>query len=179
MIQKILLLLGIVILGLLSFVASRPENFKVSRSASMNAPSDRIEAEVIDFHRWSQWSPWAPLDPKALLTFSGADLGVGAVFHWAGNQEVGEGEMKITEYIAGERVLIEINFTKPFQASNKIEFDFKSEGTKTVVTWSMSGKNNFISKAMGLLINCDKMVGDKYEQGLSNLKKLVEAPSPL
>jgi hypothetical protein len=33
----------------------------------------------------------------------------------------------------------------------------------------MSGKNNFMGKAIGLLMNCDRMIGGQFEQGLANL----------
>jgi hypothetical protein len=55
------------------------------------------------------------------------------------------------------------------------EFSFKPEGDKTVVTWAMYGTNNFIGKAVSLLMNCDKMVGGQFEKGLASIKTLVEA----
>ena len=54
------------------------------------------------------------------------------------------------------------------------EFTFKSQGDQTVVTWSMSGKNNFFSKAFGLFVNCDKMVGGDFEKGLATMKSVTE-----
>ena len=43
----------------------------------------------------------------------------------------------------------------------------------------MAGQNTFITKAVGLLMNCDKMVGGQFEQGLGSIKSIVEAePSP-
>ena len=43
------------------------------------------------------------------------------------------------------------------------------------VTWSMLGKNNFMSKAFHLVMNMDKMVGGDFEKGLASLKGVVEA----
>jgi hypothetical protein len=39
----------------------------------------------------------------------------------------------------------------------------------------MSGRNNFIGKAFGLFVDCDKMVGGQFEKGLASMKAIVEA----
>jgi hypothetical protein len=57
------------------------------------------------------------------------------------------------------------------------EFTFKPEGNQTVVTWTMTGKNNFIAKAMSLVMDCDKMVGGQFEKGLASIKSIAEAPA--
>jgi hypothetical protein len=44
-----------------------------------------------------------------------------------------------------------------------------------VVTWSMTGKNNFVFKAVGPFMNGDKMVGGMFEEALANLKTITEA----
>ena len=67
--------------------------------------------------------------------------------------------MTITESRPGEVVVFRLDFKKPFEATNTAEFSFVPEGEATVVTWSMFGTNNFISKAVGLFLDCDKMVG--------------------
>ena len=58
--------------------------------------------------------------------------------------------------------------------TNSTEFTFKPEGNQTVVSWSMFGKNNFMGKAMGLIMDCDKMLGGQFEQGLANMKSAAE-----
>jgi hypothetical protein len=60
-------------------------------------------------------------------------------------------------------------------ASNTAEFTFKPEGNRTIVTWSMAGRNYFMFKAVGLFMNCDKRVGGQSEQGLAQLKSVAEA----
>jgi len=97
------------------------------------------------------------------------------MFRWAGNKEVGEGSMTITESRPSERIRIKLEFLKPFRDTATTEFTFKPEGDQTTVTWSMAGENNFMSKAVCLFMDMDKMVGGKYEEGLATLKSLVEA----
>ena len=108
-------------------------------------------------------------------TYEGALAGSGAIYTWAGNNEVGEGRMAIIESRPSELIRVKLEFFKPFAATNTAEFTFKPEANQTVVTWSMFGKNNFMSKAIGLFMNCDKMVGGQFEQGLANLQSVTVA----
>jgi hypothetical protein len=108
-------------------------------------------------------------------TYSGPPAGVGAMTSWAGNHEVGEGRMTITESRPGELVRIKLEFLKPFAATNMAEFSFTPQADRTAVTWSMTGQNNFLAKAVHLFLDVDKMVGSDFEQGLAAMKRLVEA----
>jgi hypothetical protein len=136
-----------------------------------------VFAEVNDFHNWEAWSPWAKLDPGMKKTYEGAPAGTGAIFRWSGNRQIGEGSTTIIESRPSELIRIKLEFLKPFKTTNTVEFTFKPAGDQTVIAWSMLGKNNFIAKAVGLVMNCDKMVGGQFEQGLAQMKSVVEAAS--
>jgi len=177
MLKYILIGLAAILVIFLIVVALQPADFRITRSATIAAPASVVFEQVNDFHKWNDWSPWAKLDPNAKNSFEGPPAGVGACFAWAGNNEVGEGRMTITDSKPNELVLMKIEFIKPFTATNTTEFTFKPEGNQTAATWTMSGHNNFIGKAMGLIMNCDKMVGGQFEKGLANLKAIVEKPS--
>jgi hypothetical protein len=87
--------------------------------------------------------------------------------------------MTIIESRPGELIRIRMDFLKPFKATNTAEFTFKPQGDQTFVTWSMYGKNNFIAKAIGLFMDCDKMIGDQFEKGLADMKAVAQAaPQP-
>ena len=173
MLKKILLGLVAVIVIFLIVVALQPADFRISRTAVIAAPPASVFEQINTFQKWSDWSPWAKLDPNAKNTFEGPASGVGAKFAWSGNNEVGEGSMTITDSKPGERVLMDLVFTKPFAAKNVTEFTLKPEGMGTAVTWTMTGKNDFMGKAIGLIVNCDKMVGGQFEKGFENLKAVV------
>ena len=175
LLKRILMALGAIILVFLGVVALQPSDFRVVRTTTIAAPPQAVFAQVNDFHKWEEWSPWAKLDPASKATFEGPSAGPGAIFRWAGNEKVGEGGMTITESRPDELIRIKIDFLKPFQATNTAEFTFKPEGDQTVVTWSMAGKNNFVSKAICLFMNMDKMVGGDFEKGLAQMKSVVEA----
>lgn len=167
-------ILLIITIAVLAYVAMQPAAFRISRSALMAASPAVIFAQVNDFHQWGAWSPWAKLDLGAKITFEGAPSGVGAGFSWDGNKKIGTGAMTILDSRPPESIRIRLEFMKPFVATNTVEFTFVPEGDKTRVTWSMVGNNNFIAKAMNLVMNCDKMVGGMYEQGLANIQAIVE-----
>jgi len=168
------IVIAVVVLFLI-IVSMRPATFSLTRKGSVGAPPTVVFAQVNDFHKWEAWSPWARLDPNCKNTFEGAAAGKGAIFSWSGNNKVGEGRMTITESRPSELVLIRLEFFKPFKATNTTEFTFKPEGGGTLVSWTMSGRNNFIAKAFSIFMNCEKMVGPQFEQGLANLKQVTEA----
>jgi len=175
MLKKTFIALLILAGGFAVVVALQPSDFRVSRSAKMAAPPEAVFAQVNDFHQWQAWSPWAKLDPDAKFSYSGPASGPGAVFRWAGNNEIGEGAMTILESKPGELVRIQLDFLKPMAGTSTAEFTFRPEADHTSVTWSMFGNNNFIAKAMGLFMNCDEMIGGQFEKGLAQMKSVVEA----
>ena len=177
MLKWTLLGLGGVIVVFLIVVAMQPSDFKVERSATLRAPAPAAFAQVNDFQNWQAWSPWEKVDPALKRSYDGPKAGTGAVYAWQGNKDVGEGRMTITESRPGELVRIKLEFFKPFAAVNDTLFTFKPSGDGTTVTWTMSGQNNFVSKAMCLFVNMDRMVGGMFEQGLTQMKTVVERSS--
>lgn len=181
MLKKIVLAaLAVVVIAIVGFcavVAFQPEDFSVSRTETINAPSERVFIQVNDFHKWESWSPWAKIDPAMKTTYAGPANGAGASYSWIGNDQVGEGKMTITNSHPNDHIAIDLEFIKPFAAKNLTEFSFKPDGDKTTVTWSMSGKNNFVAKAFNLVMNMDKVVGGDFEKGLGQLKTLAESPA--
>jgi hypothetical protein len=174
MLTTVLIVLAAVVVVFLIVVAMQPSGFRVERSATIAAPSAVVFPQVNDLHKFQDWSPWAKRDPACKTSFEGPPAGTGAGFHWAGNKEVGEGRMTITESRPNELVRFRLDFLKPFAATNTAEFAFKPSGNQTVVTWSMSGERNFFFKAFGLFVNCDKMIGSDFEKGLANMKAIAE-----
>jgi len=168
----------LVILGLLAilaaFIQTRPGEFSVSRSATIGAPPAKVFPNVNELQKWEAWSPWAKLDPDCKTTFEGPAAGTGAVMRWDGNNKVGKGSMTVTDSRPSELVRFRLDFLKPFKGTNTAEFTFRPESNGTFVNWSMKGTNNFVGKAMSLVMNCEKMVGPQFEKGLAQLKAVSE-----
>ncbi len=165
------LVLLLLVVGLLIF--RLPDRFAVTRSAELPAPPAAIFAQINDLQAWQSWSPWARLDPAAVATFDGPQSGVGAVMRWDGNNNVGKGSMTITESIPDALVRFRLDFVKPMQGTSQAEFMLTPLGDRTLVRWTMTGTNNFIGKAMGLVMNCENMVGGQFEQGFANLRAVL------
>ncbi len=169
-------LVVIIALAVLAFIISRrPSEFRVTRTGVISAPAAVIFPHVNELVKWQPWSPWAKLDPNAKTTFEGPASGTGAVMRWAGNRNVGEGSMTITESRAPDFIRFRLDFIKPFKGVNTAEFTFTAEGGQTIVTWSMDGKSNFMSKLISCIVDCEKMVGKQFEKGLASLREVVEA----
>ena len=177
LILGILALAVIAVVGFCVVVAMQPADFKITRSATFSAPPEKVFEQVNDFHKWEAWSPWAKIDPNMKATYSGPATGTGAAYAWAGNDDVGEGKMTITESRPSDLVKIDLEFIRPFAAKNVTDFSIKANGGKSDVTWTMTGTNNFLMKAFGLIMNMDKLVGGDFEKGLAQMKPIVEAPA--
>jgi uncharacterized protein YndB with AHSA1/START domain len=166
----IILLLGVV----LGIAASKPNEFTVRRSTRIRAMPDRIFPQLNDFHNWAAWSPWEKLDATMTKNFSGASNGRGAVYEWEGNSKVGKGRMEITETSAPRKVVIALNFLRPFRANNVAEFTLEPQGDSTDVTWTMQGPSPFVTKVMSVFMNMDRLIGRDFEAGLASLKANAE-----
>ncbi|MBP9946497.1 MAG: SRPBCC family protein [Vicinamibacteria bacterium] len=174
MLLTILALIVLAIAIVLIFASTRPDTFRVERSGSIGAPPEKVFALIEDFHKWTSWSPWENLDPDLKRTYGGAEKGRGATYAWQGNAKAGEGRMEILEATPNSRVLIKIDFAKPFEAHNQVDFAITSEGGGSRVVWSMTGPQAFMMKVMCLFMNMDNMVGKDFEKGLASLKAVAE-----
>jgi uncharacterized protein YndB with AHSA1/START domain len=173
MFKKILIAVALIIVVFAVVVALQPADFSVTRAATISAPPETVFAQVNDFHKWRDWSPWEKIDPEMARNYNGA-AGTGAEYSWAGNGDVGEGQMTITESRPNELIRIKLEFIKPMEGTSDTEFAFKPEGEGTNVTWTMSGENGFVGKAICLFVSMEKMVGGQFEEGLANLKTVSE-----
>jgi hypothetical protein len=159
-------------------VATRPSEFRVSRSAARAAPAAVVFDQVIDFRKWEAWSPYVKRDPAMKKTFEGPPAGVGAVYTWSGNREVGAGRTTIVESRPPGLIRIRLEFQRPFEGTSTAEFRFEPAGEQTRVTWTLDGRNGLMGKAVGLVVDLDRMVGGDFEKGLADLKTVVEARRP-
>jgi hypothetical protein len=130
---------------------------------------------MADLHQWKDWVTYDRMDPKMVRTFSGPEQGVGSSYHFAG-PKIGEGRMSIAALEHDRRVGVTAEFIKPFTATNLVEFTINPAAPgNVVVTWAISGRNTFVTKAFSLFVNMDKMMGRDFETGLAELKRITES----
>jgi hypothetical protein len=173
MIKSIFLVLGVAIALVLLLAAFRPDSFRVERTVAIKAPPAKIHAHLADFKAWSAWSPWEKKDPAIKRTFTGAPQGVGSAYAWE-SEKVGHGRMEIAEATVND-VRIKLDFLKPLEAHNVVDFTLRPQGDRTVVRWTMQGPQPYLGKLIGLFMDMDRMVGRDFEEGLASLKALSEA----
>src|SRR3984957_18894438 len=168
----IAVVLAIAIAAVLVLAATKPDKFSVQRGAIMKTPPERVFSLINDFHQWGTWSPWENKDPAMKRSFSGAESGRGAVYAWEGNNNVGSGRMEILDASTPSKIVIKLDFFKPFEGHNTAEFTMLPQGDAsnltTNVTWLMHGPAPFMSKVMQVFINLDNMIGKDFEIGLAN-----------
>jgi hypothetical protein len=173
MLKFVVIAVVVVLAALLIFAATRPDTFQVARSTSVKAPPEKIFAHINDLPSFNTWNPYERKDPAIKGTYRGAKSGTGAAYAWE-SDKVGVGSMEITESSPASRVAMKLDFVKPFEAHNIVEFTMQPQGESTQVTWAMRGPSPYISKLMGIFINMDRMIGTDFEAGLANLKAIAE-----
>ena len=174
MVKIAIAVLVVIVAAILVLAAMKPDSFRVERSATIAAPPGKIHPLLVDFKQWPAWSPWEKKDPAMKRTHSGAPSGVGAKYAWEGNKDVGSGSMEIVESTPPAKLVVRLDFLKPFEAHNTAEFTLEPAAGGTRVNWAMYGPSPFFSKVMQVFMNFDRMIGRDFEEGLANLKAAAE-----
>ena len=174
---KTLAIIGVVVIvaiaGILLYAATKPDSFRVQRVVLINAPSDKVFPLINDIKAWTAWSPYEKKDPAMKRTYGAVTAGKGATYAWEGNKEVGQGSMEIVESNP-QKIVIKLDFLKPFEAHNIGEFMLEPKGDSTSVTWATYGPSPYISKVVGTFMNIDDLIGRDFEKGLADLKAAAE-----
>jgi uncharacterized protein YndB with AHSA1/START domain len=176
MLKTILLTVAAVIAALLIYAATKPDAFRIQRSTTIAAPPDKVFALINDLRQFNTWNPFAKMDPQSVITYDATTAGVGGAYNWQGEKS-GAGRMQIAESVPAQRVTAKLDFTKPFEAHNLVDFTVRAQGDKSsTVTWAMHGPMPYLNRLMTIFFDMDKTVGKDFEAGLANLKALAEKP---
>lgn len=166
-------ILAVAIAAVLIRAATAPADFRIARTATINAPAEKIFPLINDLQSFKLWSPFEK-DPAMRRDISTPSAGKGATYAWDGDKTVGSGHMRITESHAPSQVKLDLEMLTPFAASNKVAFTLAPRGSGTDLTWAMEGSSPFMMRVMGVFFSPDKMVGGEFEKGLANLKRITE-----
>ncbi len=175
MLKTILLIVAAAIAALLLYAATKPDTFRLSRSATIAAPPEKVFALINDLRLFNSWNPFAKMEPSVAITYDATSAGVGGAYNWKGDK-TGEGRMQITESVPAQRVSAKLDFSKPFEAHNVVDFTVQPQGNGSTVTWAMHGPMPYLNRVMTIFFDMDKTVGKDFESGLANLKALAEKP---
>ena len=150
--------------------------FRYSRSTVIAAPAAEIAPHIADLRAHENWSPFAQPDPKTVGAYAGA-AGEGQTYSFSGGKS-GDGRLRV-DAVRPERIVMTLDMKKPMKATNTVEFSLTPDAGGTRVEWAMHGPLTLLGRIFGLFVNCDRMCGAMFEQGLAALKTRVEQPSHL
>jgi uncharacterized protein YndB with AHSA1/START domain len=174
--MPIIIVAFLLVVGLLILAASKPATLDVKRTTSIRAPADRVFRLVDDLHNWVRWEPQDPPTAPVKREYSGSASGKGAVCIWEGPGRAGAGRMEVLDSSPPGRIIIQVDFVRPFRAHNINEFTFEVEGDSTSVSWLWHGTNVYVLKLMSVVLDVDKLMGKHFDSALANLKQVAEAP---
>lgn len=147
MLKKILIVILVLVLAVLGYAASKPNDFRYERSVAINAPATKIFPLLNNLRTARIWSPWEKMDSDMERIYSGNMTGKGAKYAWDGDEKIGAGNMEITESVFPSKIVSRLEFTRPMHAVNTTEFLLEEKDGTTKVTWAMYGPNTFIAKS--------------------------------
>ena len=166
----VVLVVGVV----LAVAATRPNDFRVQRSASIKAPPEKIFPHINDLHAFNTWNPFNKKDPNIKGSYSGAASGPGSAYAFEGNKDVGRGRIEITDSRPASEVRMNLHILAPMEGRNVVEFTLHPKGDSTSITWAIQGPMPYLSKVFSLFCDMDAMIGRDFENGLADLKTIVE-----
>ncbi len=172
----ILYILGGVILLIVLLALIAPKSYHVERSITINKPLSEVYNYLKFIRNQDHWSPWKKKDPNMKQDQVGTDGEVGFIAKWEGNKDVGIGEQEIIKLVENELVQSKLRFFKPWKSESDAFIrttDADDRGTK--VTWGFSGQNKVPANIFMMLYNVDKHVGKDFDEGLSELKHILES----
>lgn len=172
--MRIALFILVLLILLLLYAATKPSTLRVQRSIDINAPPDKVFALINDFHNWIKWAPQDKQDSTMTRTFAGPSNGVGAISGWTSTGTAGEGRMSVTESVPDRRVVVQVDFRKPFETHNTNTFELQPAGNATTVTWTLETNHRYFMKLLAIFLNMEQMFGRHFELGLHNLKSTAE-----
>jgi hypothetical protein len=172
MVLKVIAGLIIAIVLFLGYVSTRNGHFKYERSGVINAKPEAIYPYVSQFKLGQQWSPYEK-DPDTKRTFGGPE-GQAHSFEEFESKQMGSGRIEIIQVIPNQQVDLRLQMFKPFPADNRVTYRLAPDGEGTRFIWSMEGDGGFMGKLMATLIDCENMIGGQFDEGIANLKRVVE-----
>ena len=158
-------ILGVLVLFLI-YVSTRETKFHYSVTRTINAPVEKVFPYLSDFKLGSQWSPYET-DPNIKREYLGNKMNFES-------KDSGSGTLEFLKIVPNQSVDMSLVMTAPISVSNLVQYKVVPVNGGTEFTWSMTGENGYFMKLVGVFINCEKMFQDKFDEGFTNLKKIVE-----
>lgn len=176
MLKKIILVLAIIVA--IPFITALfvKKDYAVTTSLTINKPVEDVYGYVKYLKNQDNFSVWSKMDPKMKKTYLGTDGTEGFVSAWeSDNPDVGVGEQEIKRLVPNQRIDFELRFYTPFESTDQAFMTTQAVGdNQTLVSWGFSGHMAYPSNLLLLVMDFDAMIANDLNQGLANLKTLLE-----
>lgn len=147
------------------------KDYRIERSAEINAPREVVFEQVHLFKNFKNWSPWHVYDLNMKSEITGTDGEPGARYNWAGNEKIGTGYL-LLKTVTSTRIESDVDWG--WGASPTFFTLEEIAGKKTRVQWVMDMHIAFPWNAFAMLTDVNAFVGKDFENGLANLKRVCE-----
>lgn len=174
--KKVLIALAVIIAIPLVIALFVKKEYAVEREININKPNTEVFEYIKYLKNQDNYSKWATMDPNMKKDSRGTDGQVGFVSTWDSEiEDVGKGEQEIVKITEGKRIDFELRFIKPFEATEPAYMTTEAVSEQeTKVKWGFSGKMPYPMNIMMLFMNMEEMIGADLEEGLKNLKVVLE-----
>ena len=174
--KKVLIALAIIIAIPLVIALFVKKEYAVEREININKPNTEVFEYIKYLKNQYNYSKWATMDPNMKKDSRGTDGQVGFVSTWDSEiEDVGKGEQEIVKITEGKRIDFELRFIKPFEATEPAYMTTEAVSEQeTKVKWGFSGKMPYPMNIMMLFMDMEEMIGADLEEGLKNLKVVLE-----
>jgi hypothetical protein len=171
---KTFVILIILVIGLFFIIPLFLDTaYSLKRTVTVDASKEKVKSYMANFENFQEWSPWAEMDKEMEVEISGKPGEIGSKYEWEGNEDVGEGVMKITD-TSEDTVKIHLMFKEPFESESPTYYAFKDVGGKTEATWYMEGEIAYPWNIIGLFSSMEDAIGEDFKRGLEKMKGKIE-----
>jgi len=172
-------LIAILVLIALPFIIALfvQKEYSVLTTVTIDKPVAEVFNYVKHLKNQDNFSVWAQMDPNMNKTYRGTDGTVGFVSRWeSDNEDVGVGEQEIMRIDAGKRVDFELRFYAPFESIDPAFMTTEAlDQNQTLVQWGFDGHLDYPMNLMFLFLDFETMIANDLNQGLTQLKQVLEA----
>jgi len=178
--MKALKIIGLVLVGIIVLILITGLFVNGKYAVEREITIQKSKSEVFDYVKYlknqSNFSVWAKIDPAMKTEFRGEDATVGFVSAWdSKDQKAGKGEQKIVKIDEGSRIDYELHFIEPFESTDFAYMTTTAvNDSVTSVKWGFNGEMKYPMNLMMLTMDMEKMLAPDLQNGLNNLKALLE-----
>lgn len=175
--RKIIIIIGVIVAIPLIVALFVNKSYAVKEVIIINKPKTEVFNYVKYLKNQDNFSKWASVDPNMKKTYHGTDGTVGFISAWESEDDnVGVGEQEILKIVEGKRIDYKLRFIKPFESIQKTYMTTETVNeNQTEVTWGFNGEMKYPMNLMLLFIDFEEMIGDDFQEGLKNLKTILES----